>query len=98
MVIKVFSSAARMRLQRQADSNLAGRYQRLRSYWQNCLPQCVSSIPTSPALSRSYLLTLVYSIEHNEVDIVAVNDPFIDPTYAVRPPEWHPNTNCSTRD
>ena len=26
------------------------------------------------------------SIEHNDVEIVAVNDPFIEPHYAVSPP------------
>ena len=26
------------------------------------------------------------AIENNEIDVVAVNDPFIEPHYAVRPP------------
>ena len=32
-------------------------------------------------------LTVPRSIEHNDVEIVAVNDPFIEPHYAVSNPE-----------
>lgn len=35
------------------------------------------------ALSFLALLILYRSIEHGEIDVVAVNDPFIDPNYAV---------------
>ena len=38
------------------------------------------------------------AIEHNDVDIVAVNDPFIEPHYAVSlpfPPISNPQAACS---
>jgi hypothetical protein len=38
------------------------------------------------ALVEALPLTTVCSIEHNDVEIVAVNDPFIEPHYAVSTP------------
>jgi hypothetical protein len=38
---------------------------------------------------------LTYSIEHNDVEIVAVNDPFIEPHYAVSTPHLsHISRSC----
>lgn len=34
------------------------------------------------------------AIEHNDVDVVAVNDPFIEPTYAVSTPAFPPPRPC----
>jgi hypothetical protein len=34
-------------------------------------------------ICMSFELMVTYSIEHNDVEIVAVNDPFIEPHYAV---------------
>lgn len=42
--------------------------------------------PHSRATVESVKLTELDSIEHNDVEIVAVNDPFIEPHYAVSSP------------
>jgi hypothetical protein len=48
------------------------------------LPQCVS--PTLPLVVYLYASTnqlTASSVEHPDIDVVAINDPFIDPNYAV---------------
>jgi glyceraldehyde-3-phosphate dehydrogenase/erythrose-4-phosphate dehydrogenase len=42
---------------------------------------CIRDILTGRTVFRN-------AIEHNDVDIVAVNDPFIEPHYAVSIPEY----------
>ena len=53
--------------------------QRFRPHWTYCLPQCVSS----GILGTSWTRLTIGSVEHEEIDIVACNDPFIEPHYAV---------------
>jgi len=40
--------------------------------------------PNTPSVSERLPLTNPPSVEHDDVHVVAVNDPFIDPKYAVR--------------
>ena len=37
------------------------------------------------------------SVEHEDIDIVACNDPFIEPHYAVSPADHHFKSICSFR-
>jgi len=60
-----------------------GRHQRFRPHWSYCLPQCVS---TSINNEHGWAWLTLGRVEHQDIDIVAVNDPFIEPHYAVSRP------------
>lgn len=65
------------------------RNQWLRPHWPHCVPQCVRAPPCpSPPESDGKTMDLLTgaerdSVEHGDVKVVAVNDPFIEPHYAV---------------
>lgn len=65
------------------------------------LPQCVRTPPPEGRLSQPRKSKLIEafpsSVEHGAVNVVAVNDPFIEPKYAVSPPDFSPRSgggNC----
>jgi len=59
-----------------------GRYQRFRPHWSHRLPQRVCSLKNT-CQSRDRNKLTACSVEHQDIDIVSVNDPFIEPEYAV---------------
>ena len=85
MVVKVGERARNTgKTQEQQLTPGTGRYQRFRPHWSHRLPQRVCS---SPCLQEQKEWRLTgCSVEHQDIDIVSVNDPFIEPEYAVSIP------------